>query len=158
MAAELFRYVAKVDLNHIAYRGSSPAMVDLIGGQIQVMFENIASSLPYVNAKRVRPLGVTSPQRHPSFPELPAIAEAGVPGYSAVPYYTISASAKVPRDIISRINADLSAAIRSPELAPRWAEVGVTPLGGSLESAVQRNVAETEKWTRVIKSANIRAE
>ena len=158
IAAELFKVVARVNLIHIPYKGSGPAMTDLIGGQIQLMFENVPTALPFIKADKIRALGVTSRQRAPTLPEVPAIADAGVPGYEAVPYYTISVASKVPREIVQKLNADLDAVLKLPELAPRWAELGITPLGGSPEAAVKRNAVETETWTRVIKAAGIRAD
>lgn len=158
MAAELYKFMAKVDLVHVPYRGSAPAMADLISGQTQVMFENIASALPYVKSARVRPLGVTSMRRNASLPDIPPLAESGVPGYESVPYYTISVAAAVPADIVRKLATDLNRAITLPEIQPRWIAIGVTPLGGSPEDAVKRNVAETERWSKVIKAANIRAE
>jgi tripartite-type tricarboxylate transporter receptor subunit TctC len=158
MAGELFKHVAKVNLTHVAYRGSAPAMVDLMGGQIQVIFENIPSAQPYIKSGRIRPLGVTGPTRNAGLPDVPPIAESGVPGYSAVPYYTFSTSAKVPADIVRRLNGDLSEAILHPELASRWAELGVTPLGGTQEAALQRNVVETARWSAVIRAAGIKAD
>ena len=158
MAAELFKMVAKVNLTHIPYKGSGPAMIDLIGGQIHLMFENVSTALPYVKAGQIRALGVTSRQRMASLPDVPAIAEAGVPDYEAVPYYTISTASKVPMDIVRKLNADIDGIVRHPDLAPRWNELGITPLGGSPEAAVKRNVLETAKWSRVIKTAGIRAD
>jgi len=158
MAAELFKLTAKVDLVHVPYRGSAPAMTDLVSGQIQVMFENIASALPYVKSARVRPLGVTSKTRNPSLPEIPPIAEVGVPGYESVPYYTISVAAGVPADIVRKLATDLNRIIKMPETQPRWSAIGVTPLGGTPEEAAKRNAVETERWSKVIKAANIRAE
>lgn len=158
MAAELFKMVAKVNLTHIPYKGSGPAMIDLIGGQIHLMFENVSTALPYVKAGQIRALGVTSRKRMASLPDVPAIAEAGVPDYEAVPYYTISTGSKVAPDIVRMLNADIDVIVRHPDLAPRWNELGITPLGGSPEAAVKRNVLETEKWTRVIKTAGIRAD
>lgn len=158
MAAELFKMVAKVNLTHIPYKGSGPAMIDLIGGQIHLMFENVSTALPYVKAGQIRALGVTSRQRMASLPDVPAIAEAGVPDYEAVPYYTISTASKVPMDIVRKLNADIDVIVRRPDLAPRWNELGITPLGGSPEAAVKRNVLETAKWSRVIKTAGIRAD
>lgn len=158
MAAELFKMVAKVNLTHIPYKGSGPAMIDLIGGQIHLMFENVSTALPYVKAGQIRALGVTSRQRMASLPDVPAIAEAGVPDYEAVPYYTISTASKVPMGIVRKLNADIDGIVRHPDLAPRWNELGITPLGGSPEAAVKRNVLETAKWSRVIKTAGIRAD
>jgi tripartite-type tricarboxylate transporter receptor subunit TctC len=157
MAAELFKLVAQVNLNHIAYKGSAPAMADLIGGQIHVMFENIATALPHVESKRIRALGVTSPKRSALLPELPAIGET-VPGYAADVYYTVSTHAQAPNDIVRKLAADLDAIIRSPELAARWRELGVTPVGGTPDDARKRNVVETERWSRVIREAGIKAD
>jgi tripartite-type tricarboxylate transporter receptor subunit TctC len=158
IAAELFKAMASVNLTHIPYKGSGPAMTDLIGGQIQLMFENVPTALPFIRAGKIRALGVTSRQRAPTLPAIPAIAESGVPGYEAVPYYTISVSSKVPHDVVLKLNADLDAVLKLPEMAPRWAELGIAPLGGSPEAAVKRNAIETETWTRVIKAAGIRAD
>jgi tripartite-type tricarboxylate transporter receptor subunit TctC len=158
IAAELFKAMAKVDLTHIPYKGSGPAMTDLIGGQIQLMFENVPTALPFLKANKIRALGVTSRGRAPTLPDVPAIADSGVPGYEAVPYYTISVSSKVPRDVVVKLNADLDTVVKLPEMAPRWAELGITPLGGPPEAAVKRNAVETETWTKVIKDAGIRAD
>ena len=158
MAAELFKLVAKVSLTHVAYKGSGPAMTDLIGGHIQLMFENVPTAAPFIKAGKVRALGVTSRQRVASLPGVPSIAESGVPDYEAVPYYTMSASSKVPQDIVRKLNADLDTALKAPELAPRWTELGITVLGGPQEAAIKRNAVETETWTKVIKAAGIRAD
>jgi tripartite-type tricarboxylate transporter receptor subunit TctC len=158
MAAELFMYMSSTRLTHVPYRGSAPAMTDLIGGQVQVMFENIASALPYVQAQRIRPLGVTSLKRNPRLPEIPPIAEVGVRGYEAAPYYTISVAAAVPADIVRKLNADIDRVLKTPEVLARWSELGVTTIGGSHEDAVKRNATETAQWSKVIKAAGIRAD
>jgi len=158
IAAELFKALAKVNLTHIPYKGSGPAMTDLIGGQIQLMFENVPTALPFINASKIRPLGVTSRKRASTLPNVPSIAESGVPEYEAVPYYTISVSSKVPAEVVRKLNADLDSVLKQPELTPRWAELGITPLGGSPDAAAKRNSVETETWTKVIKSAGIRAD
>jgi tripartite-type tricarboxylate transporter receptor subunit TctC len=158
MAAELFKLVAKVNLTHVAYKGSGPAMIDLMGGHIQLMFENVPTAAPYIKSGKVRALGVTSRQPVPSLPGVPSIAQSGVPEYEAVPYYTLSVSSKVPQDLVRKLNADLDAVIRHPDLAPRWTELGITVLGGPPEAAVKRNAVETETWLKVIKAAGIRAD
>jgi tripartite-type tricarboxylate transporter receptor subunit TctC len=158
MAAELFKFMANVDLQHVPYKGSAPAMVALISGETQLTFENIVTALPYVKSGRLRPLGVTSTTRHPSLPDVPPISEVGVPGYESVPYYTLSVASGVPADIVRRLSTDLDRIIRSSELQPRWAAIGVTPLGGTAEEAAKRNAVETERWSKVIKAANIRAQ
>jgi tripartite-type tricarboxylate transporter receptor subunit TctC len=158
MAAELFKLVAGVNLTHVPYKGSGPAMTDLIGGHIQLMFENVPTAAPFIKAGKVRALGVTSRRPVASLAGVPSIAQSGVPEYEAVPYYTISASAKVPHDIVRKLNADLDTMLKLPELAPRWTELGITVLGGPPETAVKRNAVETETWTKVIKAAGIRAD
>lgn len=158
MAAELFKYMAKVDLLHVPFKGSAPAMNALISGETQLTFENIVTALPYVKAGRLRPLGVTGSARNPSLPDIPPIGEVDVPGYESVPYYTVSVGSGVPADIVRRVANDLDRVIRSPDLQPRWAAIGVTPLGGTAEEAAKRNIVETERWSKVIKAANIRAQ
>ena len=158
MATEVFKWMAKVDLTHIAYKGSTPAMIDLIGGNIQLMFENVASGTPHVNGGKVRALGVTGRTRAANLPGIAPIAESGVPDYEAVPYYTLSTSSKVAADIVRKLAADSDAFIKASDLQKRWTELGVAPLGGTPEAAVKRNQVETAKWSRVIKAANIRVD
>jgi tripartite-type tricarboxylate transporter receptor subunit TctC len=158
MAAELFKWVAAVDITHVAYKGSSPAMVDLMGGQIQVMFENVATAIPFIKAGKIRPLGLTGRERVAGLPDVAPISELGLPAYEAVPYYTISTGSRVPADVVRKLNADIDSFLKQADLASRWTELGITPLGGSPETAVRRNGIETEKWTTVIKAARIRVD
>lgn len=157
MAAELFKYMAGVDLVHIPYKGSNPAMADLVGSQIQLMFENIATAHPFIKTGKIRPLGVTGLARNPSLPDIPTIADSGVPGYAAVPWYTISVASGVSPEIVRKLAADLDRIIKSPDLASRWDALGLMPLGGTHEDAVKRNAIETERWGKVIRAANIQA-
>ncbi len=155
MATELFKHMTATDLVHVPYKGSAPAMTDLLGGQVQLMFENIATAHPYIKSGRVRALGVTGRSRNASLPDVPTIAEAAVPGYAAEPWYTVSAPRGVPADVMRKLNADINAVLKSPDLAQRWEALGVTPLGGSLDEALLRNAVERERWTRVIQAARI---
>ena len=158
LMAELLKMVGKLNLTHIAYKGSGPAMIDLMAGQVETMVENVSTAAPHIKAGKVRALGVTSRKRDPNLPDIPTISEAGLPGYEAVPYYTMSTSSKVPQDIVRKLNADIDSIVRHPELATRWNELGITPLGGPQEAAIKRNAVETATWTKVIKAANIRAD
>lgn len=158
MAAELFKWVADVNLTHVAYKGSGPAMSDLLGGHIQVMFENVATAIPFIKSGKVRPLGLTGRERVATLPDVAPISELGIAKYETMPYYTISVGSRVPADIVRKLNADLDTMIRLPELAARWAELGIIPLGGSPEDAARRNAVETEKWTAVIRAAGIRVD
>lgn len=155
MATELFKHMTGTDLLHVPYKGSAPAMADLLGGQVQLMFENIATALPQIQAGKVRAIAVTGRARNPSLPDLPTIAEAGVPGYAAEPWYTLSAPRGVPPEVMRKLNADIAAALRTPEVVQRFEGLGVTPLGGSLDDAARRNALEAERWTRVIQAARI---
>jgi tripartite-type tricarboxylate transporter receptor subunit TctC len=158
MAAELFKSMAAVELTHVPYRGSAPAMTDLLSGNIHAVFENIPTSLQHIQSGRIRAIGVTSLKRSPLLPDMPTISESGVPGYSAVPWYTVSVASGVPADVVTRLNKALNAVILRPDMAQRWAELGVTPLGGSPQDAEKRNAEETARWSALIKSAGIKAQ
>lgn len=158
MAAELFRYMTKVDYVHIPYRGGAPAMADLLGGQIQLLFESMGTAHPHLKTGKVRALAVTGTQRDPSLPDVPTVAEAGVPGYASVPWYTVSAPSGVPAPIVNKLNAEINAVLKAPDLLERWAALGVVALGGSPADAVKRNQTETTKWNAVISAANIKVD
>ena len=158
MAAELFRYMAKVDYVHVPYRGGAPAMADFLGGQVDMLFESLGTAHPHLKSGKVRALAVTGTARNASLPDVPTLDEAGVPGYSSVPWYTISAARGVPPAIVSKLNAEINAVLKTPELVQRWDALGIQPLGGSVADAVRRNQIETDKWTAVITSANLKAE
>jgi len=158
MATELFKFSTGTDLMHVPYKGSTPAMADLLSGQVQLMFENIMTAHPQIKAGKVRALGVTGRSRNASLPDVPTIAESGVPGYAAEPWYTVSVARGTPPELLRKLNADLNTALKSPDLAQRWESLGVTPLGGTLEDAARRNAAEAERWTRVIQAARIQAD
>lgn len=156
MAAELFRYMTKVDYVHVPYRGGAPAMADLLGGQIQLLFESLGTAHPHLKTGKVRALAVTGTRRDPSLPDVPTVAEAGVAGYSSVPWYTISAPSGVPVPIVNKLNAEINAVLKAPDLVERWQSQGVVALGGSQADAVKRNQAETTKWNAVITAADIK--
>jgi tripartite-type tricarboxylate transporter receptor subunit TctC len=154
MAAELFKHLAQVDIVAIPFSGGAPAMAALLGGQVDLTFETGSTARQAIASGRVRALAVTSPERSPKYPGLPAVAEF-VPGYAAVPWYTISARKGLPPAVLARLNADITAVARSPEAAPRWEALGVVPLGGSIDDAVRRNQVETQRWEAVIDAARL---
>jgi tripartite-type tricarboxylate transporter receptor subunit TctC len=158
MIGELFKVVAGVNLTHVPYKGSAPAMADLLGGQIHLMFENLPVAIQHVRAGKIRAIGMTSRQRSASMPEVPTIAETGLPEYEATAWFTIGAAAKVPADIVRKLNTDIDAWLKAPDMQARWRDMGVTPLGGSPEVAAKFFASETVKWNRVIKAAGIRAD
>jgi len=158
MVGEWFKLVTGVNLTHVPYKGSAQAMQDLLGGQIESMFENLPTAIAQIKAGKVRALGMTSKMRSPSMPEVVTVAEAGVPGFEATAWFTIAAPAKVPTDIVRKLNADMNAFLKAPEMQPRWVEMGVVPLGGSPADAEKFFVSEREKWNKVIKAAGIRGD
>ncbi|HEX3171766.1 MAG TPA: tripartite tricarboxylate transporter substrate binding protein [Burkholderiales bacterium] len=158
MAGEWFKLYTGVNLTHVPYKGSAQAMQDLLGGQIELMFENLPTAIAQVRAGKIRSLGMTSRERSPSMPEVPTLAETGVPGFEATAWFTIAAPAKVPADIIRKLNADMNAFLKAPEMQQRWIDMGVVPLGGSPADAEKFFVVEREKWGKVIKAAGIRGD
>lgn len=158
MAGELFKYVSGLNLKHVPYKGSGPAMADLISGQIQVMFENMPTVVPLIKSGMVRAIGVTSRTRNPSLPGTPSIAEAGLPAYDCTAWFTIAAPRGIPPEILNKLNADINNVMRSAALAPKWQELGVTPMGGTVSSAETFIAAETQKWNNVIASAHLRVD
>lgn len=156
MAAELFRYQAKIDYVHVPYRGGAPAMNDLLGGQVNMMFDNLGTAHPHLKSGKVRALAVTSSKRSPSLPDVPTVAEAGVPGYESVPWYTIAVNKDVPDAVVQKLNTEINAVLKDAALVERWNSVGVVPMGGSVADAAARNAAETRKWTAVIEAADLK--
>ena len=158
MCGEWFKLVTGVNLTHVPYKGSAQAMQDLLGGQIELMFENLPTAIAQIKAGKVRALGMTSKERSPSMPDVPTVAESGVPGFEATAWFTIAAPAKVPADIIRKLNADMNAFLKAPDMQQRWIEMGVVPMGGSPADAEKFFVSEREKWNKVIKAAGIRGD
>ena len=157
MAAELFKVSSRTDIVHVPYKGSAPALNDLLGGQISMMFDSFPSAIPHVRAGKLRAIAVTSAQRAQGLPELPTVASA-LPGYESVPWYSISLPAGVPDTVVRRLNDVANKALKAPELAQRWSDLGLTPLGGSPEDAQRRNDVETRRWSQVIKTAGIKVQ
>jgi len=156
MAAELFRYMARVDYVHVPYRGGAPAMADLLGGQIDMLFESLGTAHPQLKTGKVRALAVTGTTRNASLPEVPTVAEAGVPGYSSVPWYTLSVASGTPAAVVNKLNTELNAVLKDKDLVQRWDGLGIMALGGSPADAQKRNETETVKWSAVIDAAKIK--
>jgi tripartite-type tricarboxylate transporter receptor subunit TctC len=155
MVTELFALATDTRLTHVPYKGSGPALNDLMGGQIQFIFENFPTALPLVQAGKLRALGVTGSQREPSLPEVPTVAEAGVPGFAATSWFTVAAPKGVPAPLVERINADLKRALSTPQAAEDFKRQGIRLVGNTPAEAARFVVAETEKWNRVITAAKI---
>jgi tripartite-type tricarboxylate transporter receptor subunit TctC len=156
MIAELFKLKAKADLTHIPYRGSAPALNDLVAGRIQVMFENLPTALPFIQSGDVRALGVTSATRSASLPSLPTIAEAGVPGYEATAWFTIAVASSVPPATVANLNSDIRKILQEPEVIERFKTLGAVIVGNSVADAKDFFASETAKWNDVIETAHIK--
>jgi tripartite-type tricarboxylate transporter receptor subunit TctC len=153
----LFKAMAGVDLIPVHYRGGGPALIDLLGGQVQIMFEGITSSIGYVRAGKLRALAVTSATRSAALPDIPTVSEF-VPGYEASGWFGIGAPKDTPPQIIEILNRQINAALIDTTFKTRIADLGGTPLTGSPADFGKLIVDETEKWAKVIKLAGIKAE
>ena len=155
LTSELFQLMAKVKLRNIPYRGSAPALQGLLAGDVDLMFDNLGVSLPLVNAGKLKLLAVASPQRLPSLPDVPAIAEV-LPGFESVAWFAIVAPPKTPKAIVEKINADVNEALRQPEIQDRLKKLSAEIFGGSAEKASKYMHEEVDRWGNVIKAANIK--
>jgi tripartite-type tricarboxylate transporter receptor subunit TctC len=159
LAAELFAGMAGVKINHVPYKGSGPALNDLIGGHVAMMFSTMASAAELVrDGSKVRALAVTGAKRSPLFPDLPTVAEAGLPGYEAVLHYGIVAPAGIPRPIVERLNAALKAALADSEVKQRLSVDGAEPLPSSPDQYAADIASEEIKWSEIIRKTGVKGE
>ncbi len=158
LAGALFASLAKVDLTHIPYKGSSPALTDLLGGQIDMMFTTVASVAQYINSGKLRALAVTSGKRSPAWPDLPTLAEAGVVGYMAESWYSVYAPAGTPAAAVVRLNAALKQAVKSENFRSRVEAEGLVPNVGTPTELERYVMAEQLRWRRVVQDARIKAD
>ncbi len=151
LGAELFKSMAGVDLLHVPYKGSGPALVDLIAGQVQVMFATIATSLPHVRSGRLRALGVTSLRRAPLLPDVPSINEALLPGYEVIVWQAIVAPARTPDTVIARLNAEIVKSLHTPAMKEQLSSQGLEAVGNSPREFGEYIKSEYAKWAKVVK-------
>ncbi len=158
LAGELFNSMAGTKMLHVPYKGSGPGLVDLMSGQIQVYFANLTAGLPHVRANRVRALAVTGPQRTALLPDLPTVAEAGLPGYFVTGYFGLLAPAGTPPAVIARLNAEIIKSLRAPEVQSTLANEGAEAAGGTPEEFAALLKSEVAQWAKVVKIAGLRPE
>jgi tripartite-type tricarboxylate transporter receptor subunit TctC len=158
LAGALFASLAKVELTHIPYKGSSPALTDLLGGQIDMMFTTVASVAQYINSGKLRALAVTSGKRSPAWPDLPTLAEAGVVGYMAESWYAVYAPAGTPAAAVARLNAALKQAVKSENFRSRVEAEGLVSNVGTPAELERYVMAEQLRWRRVVQDARIKAD
>jgi tripartite-type tricarboxylate transporter receptor subunit TctC len=158
LSMELFQSMTGTKMLHVPYKGIQQAITDVIGGQLEVVCDNLASILPHVRANRLRPMGVTTLKRSPIVPDLPTIAEAGVPGYEIAPWGGYALPARVPREIALRFNAEINKALAVPAVAEKFASFGSMVIGGTPEQFAEHVRRETVKWAGVLKAAGVVAD
>ena len=155
MVTALFELASGARLNHVAYRGSGPALIDLIAGQVDVMFDNMSSAMPQVQGGKLRVLAVTGAKRDPRFPDAPTIAEAGVPGYAGTSWFTLAAPASMPAALVDKLNKDVQKVLLSPEAKARYQQLGIEYEANTPAQAAAYFKSETVKWNRVIEAAKL---
>jgi tripartite-type tricarboxylate transporter receptor subunit TctC len=158
LAVELFQSIAKVSMTHVPYKGSGPAVLGVLGGEVQLCFSNILAVLPHVNGGRLKAIAVTSARRAAAVPNVPTLAESGVTGYEAMSWNGMFAPAKTPRAIIHKINAGAVKALNSPDVREKLAAMGSDPVGSTPEEFYAYVKAELARWGKVIRDNNIRNE
>jgi tripartite-type tricarboxylate transporter receptor subunit TctC len=158
LAGELFKAMAGVDMTHVPYKGAAPAMNDLVGGQIQLMFDNLASSLGQVKAGRIKALAVTTARRTALAPELPTVAESGLPGFDISTWFGIFVPAGTPRDVVDRLHAEFTRALAMPDVRERMLSLGAEPVGSKPGEFAAFIRAEADKYARVIKASGAKAD
>ena len=158
LSAELFKSMTGTFIVHVPYRGSAPALQDLIGGQIEMMFDNLPAALPQIRAGTVRALAVTTLKRSPSMPDLPTLDESGLKGFDSQGWFALLAPAGTPQPVLDRINAEVNNALTTQAFRERLEKAGADPVGGSIDDFRKRIASESERWAKVIKFANIKAE
>ncbi len=158
LAAALFTSMAKIDMVHVPYKGAAPAVSDLIAGQVQVMLDPVISSGPHVKSGKLRALAVTTAKRSPLVPDLPTLAEAGLPGYEFSAWFAMLAPAKTPREIVEKVNKEVARILTAPDVKERYAALGAEAGSGSPAEVGAFLKSESQRWAKVVKDANIRVE
>ena len=157
LSGELFKSMTGCDMVHVPYKGAGPALTDLIGGQVHVLFDNLPSSIGHIKGGKLRPLGVTSEQREPSLPQVPTVGET-VPGYEATAWFGIGMPKNTPREFIEKINAEVNRALADPGMRAKLAELGGRPIAGTPEDFGKVIAAETAKWEKVVNFSGAKVE
>ncbi len=157
LSGELFKSMTGCNMLHVPYKGAGPALTDLMGGQVDVIFDNLPSSVGHIKGGRIRALGVTSQDREPSMPDLPTVGET-VPGYEATAWFGIGMPKGTPKDIIDKVNAEVNRALADPKMKERLAELGGKPIPGTPADFGKTIAAETAKWEKVVNSSGAKVE
>ena len=155
MAAELFQHMAGIKMNHVPYKGNAPALTDLLGGHVEMIFSGVPALVPHIKSGRIRAIAIGSPKRFAAVPEVPTFDESGLKGYEASTWFGLMAPAKTPREIITKLNAEVGKVLASKEIRDRYQIEGLEPQGGSPEDFAKFIASEIALYTRVVKAANL---
>jgi len=158
LGMELLKALAHIEIVHVPYKGTGPAITDLLGGQVQLMFNSMPSVLPLIKSGKLKGLAVGSAQRSPAIPDIPTVAEAGVPGFENVTWYGMFAPTRTPHDIIVKLNQQVVKILAEPEMAQRLASQGAEPRSSTPEELVKFMRVESARWKKVIQAAGIKLE
>ena len=158
LAGEVFTSMAKIDMQHIPYKGSNPAVTDLLGGQVNYMFDSITSAKPHIDAGKLRAIGLTTTKRSRALPNVPTIAESGLPGYEVTPWFAVFVPAGTPKPIISKLNGALVDALKSAEIKTKFDAIGAEPIGSTPDELASYLHKEIERWGKVISTNNIKSD
>lgn len=158
LAGEVFTSMAKVDMQHIPYKGSGPAVTDLLGSQVNYMFDSITSAKPHILSGKLRPIGLTTTKRSKALPGVPTIAESGLPGYDVTPWFAVFVPANTPKPIIKKLNAALTNAMSTPMIKEKFESIGAEPMGSSPEELAAYLNKEIGRWRQVISTNDIKAD
>jgi tripartite-type tricarboxylate transporter receptor subunit TctC len=150
--------MANIDIVHEPYKGGGPLLTDLIGGQVQMGFDNLPSSIGFINSGRIRPIAVTTTKRWPGTPDIPTVAESGVPGYEVSAWFGLLAPAKTPKAIIDELQKNIAEIVAQPDVALRLYELGAEPGGNTPEEFARQIAAEVEKWKKVVAKNGLKVE
>ena len=158
LAGESFKIAAGVQMQHVPYKGSAPALTDLIGGQVHLMFDSMPSAMPHVKAGKLRPLAVTTVKRSAAVPDLPTVAEAGVPGYDISTWYGLWAPKGTPREITERIASETAKILKMPDVRERYAALGAEPVGSTPDEFAAYCRSELSKWAKIVRESGAKAD
>ncbi len=158
LAGEVFTSLAKIDMQHVPYKGSGPAVTDLIGGQVNYMFDSITSAKPHISSGKLRPIGLTTTKRSKALPGVPTIAESGLPGYDVTPWFAVFVPGGTPSPIVKKLNKALVTSLESPEIREKFDNIGAEPIGSSPEEMAKYLNKEIERWGKVISTNAIKSD
>ncbi|WP_237380706.1 tripartite tricarboxylate transporter substrate binding protein [Cupriavidus sp. SW-Y-13] len=158
LAGESFKLAAKVSMQHVPYKGSAPALTDLMGGQIQLMFDSMPSAMPFIKSGKLRAVAVTTARRASALPDIPTVAESGLPGFEISTWYGLWAPRGTPPAVVEKLAAHAAAALKRPDVRQQYADMGAEPIGSSPADFARYNVSEGKKWAEIVHQSGAKAD